>query len=87
MVDKVEAKKFFAEQIGTEYIIPTIGVWDKLDDIDFSSLPSQFALKCTHDSGGVVIVHDKDKSNKSAAWTKLKFHLKRNFYLPGRETL
>ena len=38
MVDKCEAKKYVADIIGEEYIIPTIGVFDDFDDIDFSKL-------------------------------------------------
>lgn len=41
MVDKIEAKKFVADIIGSEYIIPTLGVWDKFEDIDFDKLPDQ----------------------------------------------
>ena len=52
LVDKYEVKKWIADRIGEEYIIPTLGVWDKFDDIDFDALPDQFVLKCTHDSGG-----------------------------------
>lgn len=40
MVDKCEVKKIVAEQIGSEYIIPTIGVWEHFDDIDFDALPN-----------------------------------------------
>ena len=61
LVDKYEVKKYIAEQIGEKYIIPTLGVWNKYDDIDFDSLPNQFVLKCTHDSGGLVICKDKTK--------------------------
>ena len=39
MVDKYEAKKFVANIIGEEYIIPTLGAWDRFDDIDFAALP------------------------------------------------
>lgn len=49
MVDKYEAKKYVANIIGEEYIIPTLGAWDSFDDIDFSTFPYQFVLKCTHD--------------------------------------
>ena len=55
MVDKNAVKKYVAEKIGAEYIIPTIGIWDTFDEIDFDKLPNQFVLKCTHDSGGLVI--------------------------------
>ena len=61
MADKFAAKDYVASIIGEEYIIPTIGVWDKFDEIDFDSLPNQFVLKCTHDSGGLVICRDKSK--------------------------
>ncbi len=60
MVDKAEAKKYVANIIGERYIIPTIAVYTKLEDIDFNLLPRQFVIKCTHDSGGVVICKDKD---------------------------
>lgn len=59
MVDKYEAKKYVASIIGEEYIIPTLGVWNSVDDIDWDSLPNQFVLKCTHDSGGLVVCRDK----------------------------
>lgn len=85
MVDKYEAKKYVAEIIGDEYIIPTLGVWDSFDDIDFEKLPNQFVLKCTHDSGGLVICKDKKELNIGAAKNKINKSLKRNYYWAGRE--
>ena len=85
MVDKVEAKKYVASVIGEEYIIPTLGVWDRAEDIDFDSLPNQFVLKCTHDSHGLVICKDKSKLNVEDAKKKLSKALKRNYYLLFRE--
>lgn len=85
MVDKYDVKKYVAEIIGDEYIIPTLGVWDKFEDIDFELLPTKFVLKCTHDSGGVVICKDKDKLDKNAVKKKIRKHLKRNYYYLGRE--
>ena len=51
MVDKYEAKKYVSNIIGEEYIIPTLGVYNNFDEIDFAKLPKQFVIKCTHDSG------------------------------------
>lgn len=85
MVDKYAAKEYAAKIIGEEYIIPTLGVWDSFDEIDFDSLPEQFVLKCTHDSGGVVICKDKSVFDKKAARKKLNHALKRNYYYSGRE--
>lgn len=85
MVDKYEAKEYVAEQIGEEYVIPNLGVWDSFDQIDFASLPDQFVLKCTHDSGGLVICRDKSKLNKTAAKEKIERSLKRQYFYHGRE--
>lgn len=85
MVDKYEAKRYVAERIGGEYIIPTIGVWDRFEDIDFDALPEQFVLKCTHDSGGLAICRDKGSFDKEKARRKIEQSLKRNYYWAGRE--
>ncbi len=85
MVEKYEVKKYIAEKIGEEYIIPTLGVWDSFDDIDFDKLPDQFVLKCTHDSGGLVICKDKSKLDIAQARDKITKSLKTNYYYLGRE--
>ena len=85
MVDKYVAKQYVAKIIGEEHIIPTLGVWDRFDDIDFDSLPDRFVLKCTHDSGGMVICKDKSSFDKKAARKRIKKCLKRNYYWAGRE--
>ena len=85
MVDKVDAKAYVANIIGEEYIIPTIGVWERVEDIDFDNLPNQFVLKCTHDSGGIVICSDKSNLDISSAKAKLKRGLKRKYYAQNRE--
>lgn len=85
MVDKYAVKKYVADKIGEEYIIPTLGVWDKFEDIDFERLPEQFVLKCTHDSGGLVICKDKSKLDIEVIREKIKRSLKNDFYLMGRE--
>lgn len=87
MVDKYEAKKYVANIIGEEYIIPTLGVWDRFDDIDFDMLPDQFVLKTTHGGGntGVVICKDKSKFDKKRAKSKLARSLKSDIYTSLRE--
>ncbi|MCM1113998.1 MAG: glycosyl transferase [Clostridium sp.] len=85
MVDKYESKKYAADIIGEEYIIPTLGVWDNVNDIDFDALPNQFVLKCTHDSGGLVICKDKSTLDIENAKNTLEHFLHRNFYSIHRE--
>ena len=83
MVDKYEAKKFVAEQIGEQYIIPTLGIWDNFEEIDFDKLPNNFVLKTTNGGGssGVVICIDKSTFNKQDAKEKLEKSLVNDIYI------
>ena len=83
--DKYEAKSRIAALIGEEYVIPTLGVWDDVGDIDFDMLPEKFALKCTHDSGSVLLCMDRKRFSIPAARRKLTRSLRRNFYFQARE--
>lgn len=85
LVDKYEAKEVVRRLIGDEYIIPTLAVYDSLDEIDFDKLPNQFVLKTTHDSGGVVVCPDKTKLDWKAARRKLEKSLSHNFFYEHRE--
>ncbi|MGO2933208.1 ATP-grasp fold amidoligase family protein [Microbacterium sp.] len=85
LVDKYEVKRWVAERIGESHIVPTLGVWDSFDEIDFDTLPDQFVLKCTHDSGGLVICKDRAAFDFRAARRKINRSLSRNFYRNGRE--
>ncbi len=85
LVDKYEVKSIVSDIIGKKYIIPTLGVWDNVDDIDFDSLPQQFVLKCTHDSGGLVVCKDKSKLDIPSAIKKISLALRRNYYKVSRE--
>ena len=85
MVDKYEVRKYIAEKIGEEYLIPLIGVWTSFDEIDFDCLPEQFVLKCTHNSGGLVICKDKSKLDIEKTRKRINGSLKNNYYWSGRE--
>lgn len=85
MVDKYAAKQYVANIIGEEHIIPTLGVWDRAEDIDFDSLPDQFVLKATHDSGRVLICRDKSTFDREKAIAEMNISLKRDFYAVTRE--
>ncbi|MBO4557317.1 MAG: glycosyl transferase [Bacteroidales bacterium] len=85
LVDKAAVKDYVAEKIGREYIIPTIGLWERPQEIDWEALPRQFVLKCTHDSGGLVICRDKESFDRGAAVRVLKKSLRHNYYYEGFE--
>lgn len=84
-VDKQEAKNYVSERLGKEYIIPTLGIWQSFEDINFDELPSQFVLKCTHDSGSTVICKNKRTFDVEAAQKKLSRKLGINLFWHGRE--
>lgn len=87
MVDKITAKEYAREVIGEQYIIPTLGVWEHFDQIDFDKLPNQFVLKTNHSGGntGVVVCTDKSKLDRQSAKKKLEKSLKGSVYPKLRE--
>ena len=80
LVDKLAVKDYVASRIGKEYVIPTLAVWNSVEEIDWDSLPSQFVLKTTHGGGGcgVVVCTDKSKLDKETAIKKLRVSMHTN---------
>ena len=85
LVDKLKVKKWVSERIGPEYVIPTLAVYNSVEDIDLAVLPDRFVLKCNHDSGGVIICTDKDSFDLNRAKEVLKQRLEHDFYRDYRE--
>lgn len=87
MVDKYAVKEFVAHLIGEEYVIPTIGVWEKPEDIEWNDLPEKFVLKTTHGGGsvGIVICRNKAIFDKKKAIRNLKKSLSQDIYTQLRE--
>lgn len=85
LADKASVKAYVASRVGQEYVIPTLGVWKTVSEIDFESLPDSFVLKCTHDSGSTVLCRNKDDFDKHAVCQKLGNALSKNYYFNDRE--
>lgn len=85
LVDKYKVKQYVADRIGEEYVIPLLGVWDKVEDIDWGMLPSQFVIKCSHDCGGMVISKNKADLDIENASLRLKKAFQNDYYYEGRE--
>ena len=85
LADKLAFKDMVARTIGPDCVIPTLGVWEKAEDIDFGALPECFVLKCTHDSGSVLVCRDRSRFDTVSARASLDSALKRNFYMAARE--
>ena len=84
--DKVEAKRYIAEQGYPELIIPNIAVYDRAEDVDPATLPDRFIMKASHGSGWNIVC----KGNKDAIdWKRMKkvmaTWLSENLYIYGRE--
>lgn len=86
MVDKFLAREYIKNTIGEEYLIPLVGAWDCVEEIDFDSLPDKFVIKCNHNSGeGMYICRDKSKMDVEKVKAGLKRGLEQNYYLCDRE--
>ena len=63
--DKALAKKWVGDRIGEEYVVPLIGAYDNVNDIDFNALPDRYVIKANEGWGAdeVILVDDKKKVN------------------------
>lgn len=85
MVDKYEAKNYIAEKVGKDYLIPTLGVWDNFNKINFNELPNSFVIKTTHDSGGIVICANKNDLDIKRTKEIVNKSLKTDYWITKRE--
>lgn len=85
LVDKAAVKPYVAARIGAEHVIPTLGVWDRPEQIDWEALPERFVLKCTHDSGSTLVCTDKASFDREAACAKLRTALSADYWRRDRE--
>ena len=87
LVDKITVRDYVTEKVGAAVLVEQLGVWNRAEEIDFDRLPERFVLKCTHNSGGVIVCPDKAKLDRAGAVKKLAAQLKKNYYNNGREWL
>ena len=85
LVDKYRVKEWVADRIGEEHVIPTLAIYESVDNILLDELPEQFVLKCNHDSGSVVICSNKSEFDLDKNRNKLEIALKNNYYWVSRE--
>ena len=84
MVDKFGVREYISEKIGEEYLVPLIGSWSSVEDIDFTQLPNEFVLKCNHDNG-IIVCNNKENLDVDNVKKELQFHLNRDYYKKARE--
>jgi hypothetical protein len=84
-VDKYAVRSYISEIIGEQYLIPLIGLYNRVEDINWDSLPGRFVIKCTHGSGSNIICLDKGKFDIEKSKVDLSAWMKKNWYWFGRE--
>lgn len=85
LADKCHARQFVQAHLDGGWLVPLLGVWDKVEDIDISALPERFVLKCTHGYGGTVLCRDKSALDVASVRAVLQKTLDTDFYSRGRE--
>lgn len=86
MADKIAAKSYIEHVLQTdEFTVPTLGIWDSPEQIDYRSLPDQFVLKCNHDFRSTLLITNKTATNIDENAKFLNENLKQNYYWPARE--
>ncbi|MEE0950829.1 MAG: ATP-grasp fold amidoligase family protein [Paludibacteraceae bacterium] len=87
MVDKYGVKQLVSERVGSEYVVPVLGRWNRAEEIEWDKLPNRFVLKTNHDSGnnGVFIIKDKSKIGREKLVRKINASLHRDTSVSGRE--
>ncbi|WP_072016178.1 ATP-grasp fold amidoligase family protein [Leptolyngbya sp. KIOST-1] len=83
--DKLSVREYVKEKLGNNYLNELLGVYSSVSDINWSKLPKSFVLKATHGSGMNIFVNEKDSFDKTAAIAKLRYWLKADYSLMGRE--
>lgn len=85
IADKVEVRDYVEKRIGERYLIPLLAVYNSVDEINWDTLPNQFVLKCTHDSGTTIVCTDKSKLNIEESKAFLQKRMTQNYYNLHRE--
>ena len=83
--DKYLVRNYIAKVIGNELLIPMVGYYNKIEDVDFSTLPDKFIIKGTHGSGMNTLVLSKSDCNWPKTVKYFKSVLNENYYCRGRE--
>lgn len=78
-VDKYLVRDFIKKEVGEEYLIPLIGVYDSPEEIDYKKLPKKFVIKLNTGSGYNIIVKDKNELDQKKTNKTLKKWLSEDY--------
>ena len=84
--DKIGVRRFVAERVGTEVLIPLLQVIDNVEDVRPDRIDAEtFVIKASHDNGSTFICHDRREFRWDCVRSALKQRLRKNFYKRARE--
>jgi hypothetical protein len=85
LADKYLSRQYVQEKLGPDVLNELYGVWDRAEDIDFDSLPDEFAIKVSSASHANIFCRDKTKFDEDPARNQLAEWMSRNYYHDTRE--
>lgn len=83
--DKYVVREYVTSKIGEEYLIPLIGIYKEIEEINYEKLPEKFVLKNNNGSAMNLIVNDKNSLNINKTNKILKKWLKSKYYKIKKE--
>lgn len=84
--DKYLARNYISEKVGADHLVPLVFETKDPEQINSDILPDYpVIIKTNHDSGGIIVVEDKNQADWKSIREKLKIKLKRNFFFPHRQ--
>lgn len=80
LADKYKMKEYVKQKYGEKYIVPTIAVYNSVNEIDWEVLPDKFVIKCNHDAASSFFCRDKSTFDKDKVVRMLDDFMHRNYY-------
>ncbi|MCK6964550.1 ATP-grasp fold amidoligase family protein [Enterobacter bugandensis] len=78
--NKLGVRCYIEKTIGAEYLVPILGVFKSVREINFDLMPNKYVLKCNHDSGSVVIIKNKNEIDIESLILKFEASKSKNLY-------
>lgn len=77
--DKYRVREYIKDKGYENTLVPLLGAWDNVEDIDWDSLPNKFVLKCNHGCAYNIVCNDKTEFDRIKAKKQLNTWLKEDF--------
>lgn len=76
LADKYRVREFVTEKIGEKYLPTLYGVYDSVEEIDYSKLPKSFVIKTNNGCASNFLVRDKENTDLAKISKELNYWLK-----------